>query len=68
MNARLLYGYLLAFVIGAMCRISGIPVPTPPALIGALIVTAMTLGYLFADKYLGNRNHEHRDNCGGSVG
>jgi XapX domain-containing protein len=58
MNPRLICGFLLAFAIGAMCRISGIPVPTPPALIGALIVLAMTCGYLCTDKYLADRRRD----------
>ena len=43
---------LLAFLIGAACRVFDIPVPSPPKLIGAVLVVAMTVGYTVADLYL----------------
>ena len=45
-------GLLLAFAVGAACRYFDIPVPSPPKLLGALLVVATTLGYLAADRYL----------------
>ena len=68
MNPRLLVGYLLAFAIGAACRIGGIPLPAPPALVGALVVVSMTLGYVAVDRYAEQRVATQRDNCGGSAG
>ena len=50
---KILIGFLIAFVIGAACRYFDIPVPTPPKLIGALIIVAMTLGYVLADSAIG---------------
>ncbi|WOE75532.1 DUF1427 family protein [Alterisphingorhabdus coralli] len=41
---------LLALTIGALARLTGVPLPAPPALIGAMLVLAMTLGYLAADR------------------
>lgn len=35
--------FVLAFAIGAICRLAGIPVPAPPAIVGVLLVVAMTL-------------------------
>ena len=42
-------GVALAFAIGAACRWIDIPVPAPNRLIGAVLVLAVTLGYLAAD-------------------
>ena len=68
MNIRLLGGYCLAFAIGIGCRWFGVPLPAPPVLIGALIVVAMTCGYVLADKYIAAHPARHSDDCGGSVG
>ncbi|MBX3023616.1 DUF1427 family protein [bacterium] len=48
-----LIGLLLAFAIGATCRVFDVPVPSPPKLMGALLVLAITVGYLAADRALG---------------
>lgn len=45
-------GLLLAFALGAACRWIDIPVPAPNRLAGALLVLAVTLGYLAADRVL----------------
>lgn len=39
----------MGFSIGAVCRWFDIPSPAPPRLVGALLVLAMTLGFLGAD-------------------
>lgn len=44
--ATLALGLVLCALIGGVCRAADIPVPAPPALVGALLVVAMTLGYL----------------------
>lgn len=49
---------LLAAGIGASCRWFDIPVPAPPRLTGALLVLALTLGYLAADNFLGGDDPE----------
>ncbi len=46
-------GLLLGFAIGAMCRTFDVPVPSPPKLVGALLVLSITVGYLTADHLLG---------------
>jgi len=45
-----LIGILLALCIGIACRWLDIPVPAPPRLQGALLVVAMTVGFLIADR------------------
>ncbi|MEQ8317228.1 MAG: DUF1427 family protein [Phycisphaerales bacterium] len=45
-------GFALAFALGAACRWIDVPVPAPNKLIGALLVLAVTLGYLAADRVL----------------
>ncbi len=47
-------GLLLAFSIGAACRWFDIPVPAPPRIMGALLVVAMTMGYISADRFKGS--------------
>ncbi|MYM38791.1 DUF1427 family protein [Duganella qianjiadongensis] len=44
----LLIGVLLGLAIGGLCRWLDIPSPAPPTPIGALLVVAMTAGYLAA--------------------
>jgi XapX domain-containing protein len=45
-------GLLLGLIIGAGCRVLGIPSPAPPKLTGALLVVAMTVGFIAADRVL----------------
>ena len=47
---RLILGFVLAFAIGAVCRLVRIPSPAPNALLGSLLVVAMSLGYLAAER------------------
>jgi XapX domain-containing protein len=47
-----LLGLLLGFFLGAACRWFKLPVPSPPKLLGALLVVATTLGYIVVDNYL----------------
>jgi XapX domain-containing protein len=44
--------FVLALLIGAGCRWFEIPVPSPPRLIGALLVLTMTVGYLATDRLI----------------
>jgi XapX domain-containing protein len=48
--AKALLAIVLGVLIGAGCRWFDVPVPSPPRLLGALLVVAMTLGYMAADK------------------
>lgn len=45
-------GICLGLGIGAACRWFEIPLPAPPNLIGALLVVAMTIGYLGTDYFV----------------
>lgn len=59
---------LLAFAIGAGARLGGIPAPAPPAIIGALLVLAMTIGYIVADQTASHRKSTTKNLCGGPIG
>lgn len=65
---KITIGIILAFAIGAMCRLTGIPVPAPPVIVGALLVLAMTVGYILADQFSNNRSNKTRGLCGGPTG
>jgi len=67
MNVKPLLGLALAFAIGFACRAFGIPSPAPPILVGALLVVAMTMGYLLVDRAL-TRPAKHALDCGGPSG
>ena len=45
-------GLLLGLIIGAGCRLFDIPSPAPPRLIGAVLLLAMTVGFVTADHAL----------------
>jgi len=48
---KLAIALLVAFLVGAGCRFFDIPAPAPPALTGALLVFAMSLGYVVVDRW-----------------
>ena len=50
---KLVFGFLLAFGIGVFCRVARIPSPAPQAIIGSLLVVAMSTGYVVADRLIG---------------
>lgn len=62
---KILIGSVLSFVVGAACRVFGIPAASPPVLSGALLVFAMSCGYWLVDRHLGNSAARHKKNCGG---
>jgi XapX domain-containing protein len=61
-------GFALAFLIGAACRLAALPLPAPPVLIGALLVVAMTVGYVLTDRVASYREARHRALCAGPSG
>lgn len=61
-------GLLLGLAIGALCRLLGIPSPAPPVLAGALLVVAMTLGYIATDRWVARREALNKPLCGGPDG
>jgi XapX domain-containing protein len=42
-------GIAVGFALGFACRLLGIPSPAPPVLSGAMLVFAMTVGYVTVD-------------------
>ena len=65
---KIALGFLLAFGIGVLCRVAGVPLPAPPVLIGALLVVAMSAGYVLTDRLARNREAKHQALCGGPCG
>ncbi len=49
---RIALGLVLGLLIGAGCRWFDVPVPSPPKLVGALLVVAMPVGYMATDKLI----------------
>lgn len=41
--------------IGFGCRVFDIPVPSPPSIVGVLLILSITAGYIAADRMLANR-------------
>jgi XapX domain-containing protein len=60
-------GLVLAFAIGFACRAFGIPSPAPPVVVGALLVVAMTCGYLLVDRLM-TQPAKHSVDCAGPSG
>jgi XapX domain-containing protein len=54
---RLILGFVLAFAIGAVCRLARIPSPAPTALLGSLLVVAMSAGYALTGRVLSHTSH-----------
>ena len=46
MDFKPFIGLALGFGIGFLCRNLDIPVPSSPSIVGALLVVAMTAGYV----------------------
>jgi XapX domain-containing protein len=70
---KMVVGIILGLLIGVACRWFDIPVPSPPKLTGALLVVAMTVGYMVTDKFVAARFSSKgpastRDMCGGPTG
>jgi XapX domain-containing protein len=51
-SAPVWVGLLVALAIGALVRFLKLPIPSPPTIWGALMVLALTLGYLAADYFI----------------
>jgi XapX domain-containing protein len=60
-------GIVLAFALGFSCRAFGIPSPAPPLILGALLVMAMTVGYLAVDRRTPSPA-KHAPDCDGPSG
>jgi XapX domain-containing protein len=42
-------GIAVAMLIGGLVRLLKLPIPAPPTIVGALMVLAMTVGYLLTN-------------------
>jgi XapX domain-containing protein len=60
-------GIVLAFALGFGCRAFGIPSPAPPMILGALLVMAMTIGYIAVDRRVSSPA-QHAPDCAGPSG
>lgn len=49
---KILIAFLVAFGIGAGSRWTGVPSLAPQAIVGALLIVAMSTGYVAADRLL----------------
>jgi XapX domain-containing protein len=56
---KLLIGIALALSIGALCRLTGLPLPAPQALIGALLVLAMSTGVVVGEHIFSRQQSPH---------
>jgi XapX domain-containing protein len=70
---KIAIGIVLGLVIGFACRWFDIPAPSPPKLVGALLVVAMTAGYMATDSFIESRMPARgpattRSLCGGPTG
>jgi len=52
-------GLAIGFLLGFACRYFDIPVPSPPKILGAVLVVTTTLGYLAADRMLAKPEAKH---------
>lgn len=70
---RIVAGMILGLLIGAGCRWFDIPLPSPPKLVGVLLIASITLGYMVTDNLVAARFAAKgpaltRDMCGGPTG
>ena len=52
---KIAIGLAIGLAIGAGCRVFGIPVPSPPTIMGVLLILSITVGYMTADRLLTTR-------------
>jgi XapX domain-containing protein len=53
---KLALGLIVAVCLGIFCRFFGIPLPGPPAILGAVMAIAMASGYTATDAILNRRD------------
>ncbi len=53
MIAKVVCGVVVGILIGIGCRFFEIPLPGPPAILGAFLAVAMATGYTVTDKVPG---------------
>jgi XapX domain-containing protein len=64
---KTIVGLILGLLIGVGCRCFDVPVPSPPKLLGALLVVAMTVGYMATDRLLAARSNRSKTASVGSA-
>ena len=52
---KIAIGLAIGLAIGAGCRVFDIPVPSPPTIVGVLLILSITIGYIAADRVLASR-------------
>jgi XapX domain-containing protein len=52
---KIVLGVMIGLLIGVGCRFFQIPLPGPPAILGAFLAVAMATGYTVTDKFLATR-------------
>lgn len=65
---KIAIGLVLGFVVGVLCRYAGLPLPAPMALPGAMLVLAMTSGFILTGQIAKNRPNLTKPFCGGPTG
>ncbi len=65
---KIVIGLLVCLLIGAGCRFFLLPLPSPPVLTGALLVIAMTSGYVVVDRWIARHPASTHELCGGPTG
>jgi XapX domain-containing protein len=61
-------GLAVSFLVGVGCRWFDVPVGSPPNLIGAMLVVAMSLGYVCTDLFVSKTPATTKHLCGGPSG
>lgn len=49
---KIIAGLILGLLIGSACRWFDVPLPGPPGLVGALLISFNTVGYIATDKVI----------------
>jgi XapX domain-containing protein len=71
--AKIIAGLVLGLLIGAACRWFDVPLPGPPKFVGAMLVVAITVGYMATDKLIAAKFSSKgpattEEMCGGPTG
>ena len=64
---KILIGIVVGLGLGAFCRWLDIPLPSPPKVVGAVMVLAVTLGFVAADWALTRGREKPSDDRPGSA-
>ena len=64
MIAKAVCGVFVGILIGIGCRFFEIPLPGPPAILGAFLAVAMATGYTVTDKVLASVAHQEPSSIG----